>query len=348
MADTILTRDLIDRLGPYISYPRIDGDKVRAEGGGASLNYKMYAPDTVPSISHEYKIGDGNAVVRRQVLKKPDLDAKHRMLFHVPLSIAGGKSDYVRAELDNLTSSEAKRILRALEENPKLLQSLSDVPFVKDYKGKWGNFYHMAEDPKGNLSNWVGELWDAQKKVNKDELQSVLYPNLKYHHKKVQEKLYDVLTKRVHKSNALMTAGMGLAGALAGDEDSRIKTSVLSALGASLGTYGSAFASRFAPSDKLQAKLHHLLARRPGLRMGVGAIGGLAGILAGKGTSSSPEGGVMDELADKVEDLTGADVKGSDMLKYILLGGGGLAALGGLGYAATRKKKKKSEEKRDA
>ena len=357
MADTILTEELINRLRPFVNYPAFDGPRevspgIRTRPLIHDLR-RVGLEDT--NTSHEHDIGikkyslEGNgAIVTRHVLQNPELGVRHRLDIHHPFDRVAGRGGWSHIGLENLTSDEAKRIIRVLRDNPEMVESILDVPFNRkpgvDHLGRMGNSYHFIEDPSDNLRNWLGELWDKQKNVPKDELKFRLYPDLKEHHKKVKEELFDALNKRVRKSNALVTAGMGLAGALAGDEDSKLKTSILGALGAGLGTYGSTFASQFAPSNKL----HRLLVKRPWLRMGAGALGGLAGILAGKGISGSTEGGVMDELADKVEDLTGADVKGSDMLKYILLGGGGLAALGGLGYAATRKKKKKSKEKRDA
>lgn len=358
MADTILTEELINRLNPAVHYAEFDG----ADEGARGLLARYLVPDVQRSANigdtyTSHKIGAGSVGVYSQYLQKPELGSRHALEIAVPFRRVDARGMDVRVGLDNLTSDEAKRIIRVLRDNPELVESMLDVPYnrkpIIDNLGNIkGKSYHFIEDPSDNLRNWLSELWDKQKNVPKDELQFKLYPDLKYHHKNVQRELFDALNKRVHKSNALMAAGMGLAGALAGDEDSKLKTSVLGALGAGLGTYGSAFASQFASSDKLQNKLYRMLVRRPWLRMGAGALGGLAGILAGKGTSGSDEGSVIDELADsvadKVEDLTGSDVKGSDMLKYILLGGGGLAALGGLGYAATRKKKKKSKEKRDA
>lgn len=361
MADTILTEELINRLHPFVNYPAFDGPREVSPGirnRPLIHDLRRGGPEST-NTSHEHDIGikkdslEGNgAIVTRHVLQNPELGVRHRLDIHHPFDRVDGRGGWSHIGLENLTSDEAKRIIRVLRDNPEMVESILDVPFNRkpgvDHLGRMGNSYHFIEDPSDNLRNWLGELWDKQKKVPEDKIQFRLYPDLKDHHKKVQRELFDALNKRIHGSNALMTAGMGLAGALAGDEDSKIKTSILGALGAGLGTYGSTYASQLVSSNKLQNKLHRLLVRRPWLRMGAGALGGLAGILAGKGTSGSDEGGVMDELADKVEDLTGADVKGSDMLKYILLGGGGLAALGGLGYAATRKKKKKSEEKRDA
>lgn len=362
MADTILTDELINRLHPFVSYPEFDGND---EGWRGGLT-RYLVPDATASLEdidteqkHDigikhYSTNGDNVLVTRHVLQNPELGVRHRLEVAYPFDRVGARAGWSRIGLENLTSDEAKRIIRVLRDNPELREAMLDVPFnrkpIVDNLGNLkGTSYHFIEDPSDNLRNWLSELWDKQKKVPEDEIQFKLYPGLKDHHKNVKQELFDALNKRVPKSNALMTAGMGLAGALAGDEDSKIKTSILGALGAGLGTYGSTFAHQLASSDKkLQTKLYRMLVRRPWLRMGAGALGGLAGILAGKGTSGSDEGGVMDELADKVEDLTGADVKGSDMLKYILLGGGGLAALGGLGYAATRKKKKKSEEKRDA
>ena len=366
MADTILTEELINRLHPFVNYPAFDGPSEAKPGirirplihdirrDGPKDTATSHAHDL--GIAKEFSWQDSNdALVTRHVLN-PELGVRHRLRIRIPIDDRiDGRGGWSHIGLENLTSDEAKRIIRVLEANPELQEAIKDVPFNREFGlnhlGRPGNSYHFIKDPSDNLRNWLSELWDKQKNVPEDQIQFRLYPSLEDHHKKVQRELFDALNKRVHKSNALMTAGMGLAGALAGDEDSKIKTSILGALGAGLGTYGSAFASQFASSNKLQNKLYRLLVRRPWLRMGAGALGGLAGILAGKGTSGSDEGSVIDELADsvadKVEDLTGADVKGSDMLKYILLGGGGLAALGGLGYAATRKKKKKSEEKRD-
>ena len=354
MPDTILTDELINRLNPFVRYPAFDGP--REVTPGIRLRYLVPgAPGSPSTIGMRGYHEEGE--VFRQVLQNPELGVRHRLRIITPLADRiDGRNGSTHVELSNLTSGEAKRILRVLSDNPELRDSALDITFNKepgvDHLLRPGHSYHFIKDPSDNLRNWLSELWDKQKNVPEGQIQFKLYPDLKDHHKKVKQELFDALNKRIHGSNALMTAGMGLAGALAGDEDSRLKTSILGALGAGLGTYGSTYASQFASSDKLQTKLHRLLVRRPWLRMGAGALGGLAGILAGKGTSSSVKGGVMDELADsvaeKVEDLTGADIKGSDMLKYILLGGGGLAALGGLGYAATRKKKKKSEEKRDA
>ena len=361
MADTILTDELINRLHPFVNYPAFDGPREDKRGiRNVPLIPGIWrdGPDDTSTQQGHY-IGikgydpNGNdALVTRHVLN-PELGVRHRLRIRIPIDDRiDGRGGWSHIGLENLTSDEAKRIIRVIRDNPELRESIIDVPFNRkpgvNHLGRPGNSYHFIEDPSDNLRNWLSELWDKQKKVPEDEIQFKLYPDLKDHHKNVKQELFDALNKRVHKSNALMTAGMGLAGALAGDEDSRLKTSILGALGAGLGTYGSTYASQLVSSDKLQNKLYRLLVRRPWLRMGAGALGGLAGILAGKGTSGSPEGGVMDELADKVEDLTGTDVKGSDMLKYILLGGGGLAALGGLGYAATRKKKKKSKDKRDA
>lgn len=362
MPDTILTDELINRLNPFVSYPEFDG---HGEGRRGILRRPLIPgiwrgdpDDTATSHAHDLGIKkqwdwqDGNdAIVRRHVLQNPELGVRHRLAIHIPVDDRiDGRGGWSQIELANLTSDEAKRIIRVLRDNPEMQEAIKVVPFNRkpgvDHLGRSGHSYHFIEDPSDNLRNWLSELWDKQKNVPEDQIQFKLYPDLKDHHKKVKQELFDALNKRVHKSNALMTAGMGLAGAIAGDEDSKIKTSILGALGAGLGTYGSAYASRLAPSDKLATKLYRTMVRRPWLRMGAGALGGLAGILAGKGTSGSDEG-VLDEVAEKVEDLTGSDVKGSDMLKYILLGGGGLAALGGLGYAATRKKKKKSKEKRD-
>jgi hypothetical protein len=360
MPDTILTDELINRLHPFVSYSEFNGKDEGARG----ILHRYLVPDATASPEYidvqqkhdigikRYSTNGDNVLVTRHVLN-PELGVRHSLDVAYPFDRVGARGGWSHIGLENLTSDEAKRIIRVLRDNPELREAMLDVPFnrkpIVDNLGNLkGTSYHFIEDPSDNLRNWLSELWDKQKKVPEDKIQFSLYPALKWHHKNVQEELFDALNKRVHKSNALMTAGMGLAGALAGDEDSKIKTSILGALGAGLGTYGSTFAHQLASSDKLQNKLYRMLVKRPWLRMGAGALGGLAGILAGKGTSGSDEGSVIDELADKVEDLTGADVKGSDMLKYILLGGGGLAALGGLGYAATRKKKKKSEEKRDA
>lgn len=360
MPDTVLTDELINRLHPFVNYPAFNGlheDRRGIRNVPLIPGIWRGGPeDTATSQEHYigikgWDLNGNNALVTRHVLN-PELGIRHRLRLRIPIDDRiDGRGGWSHIGLENLTSDEVKRIVRVLRDNPELREAIIDVPFNKEFGrnslGRTGYSYHFIEDPSDNLRNWLSELWDKQKNVPEDQIQFRLYPGLEDHHKKVKQELLDALNKRVHRSNALMTTGMGLAGALAGDEDSRIKTSILGALGAGLGTYGSVFAPQFVSSTKLNSKLHRLLVRRPWLRMGAGALGGLAGILAGKGTAGSPEGGVMDELADKLEDLTGADVKGSDMLKYILLGGGGLAALGGLGYAATRKKKKKSEEKRD-
>lgn len=284
-----------------------------------------------PSLNPNAPVGSVAAIVRSKTGKYTD-------------NIAG-RPLRETIYFDSLTPKQALTLIENIKKNPELADLMSSEAFYN----KAHEVDIKPDQVKKVLDKWFDPTGLDLKPGTPIRLfNGPAYEEVRQHRKNVQRELFDALNKRVHRSNALMTTGVGLAGALAGDEDSRIKTSILGALGAGLGTYGSSFAHQLASSDKkLQNKLYRMLVKRPWLRMGAGALGGLAGILAGKGTSGSTEGGVMDELADKVEDLTGADVKGSDMLKYILLGGGGLAALGGLGYAATRKKKKKSEEKRD-
>ena len=322
-----------------------------------ALNSRRSGFSSSPKLKQEFILFDPSKKrkrLRTAVSITPSLD---------PGAPAGTVSAIVRSSTGKYTDEVASRPLRetiyfnslkpkqalALIENIKKNPELADLMSSEAFYNKAHEVDIKSDQVKKVLDKWFDPSGLDLKPGTPIRLFSgPAYEEVRQHRKKIQRELFDALNKRVHGSNALMTAGMGLAGALAGDEDSRLKTSILGALGTGLGTYGSTYASQLVSSDKLQNKLYRLLVRRPWLRMGAGALGGLAGILAGKGTSGSDEGGIVDELADKVEDLTGADVKGSDMLKYILLGGGGLAALGGLGYAATRKKKKKSEEKRDA
>jgi hypothetical protein len=192
MEDTILTDELINRLHPFVNYPAFAGPRENKRGirevplipgiwrGGPE--------DTATSHVHdigikEWSPNDNGVTVTRHVLQNPELGVRHRLQIHIPVDDRiDGRGGWSRIGLENLTSDEAKRIIRVLEDNPELRESIIDVPFNREFGrnslGRAGYSYQFIEDPSVNLRNWLSELWDKQQKVPDDETQFRLYPDV--------------------------------------------------------------------------------------------------------------------------------------------------------------------------
>lgn len=273
--------DTLKRLNPRVRYAEFFGRS--GEGERGLLESRLFDDLPSPKLGSLYTEEsfsfpgrpDRSVYLYSQTSADITQPARHIMDVASAFKRQGARGSTVGAVLENLTTDEVRRIKKVLKNSPELFDTLVDVPYNIGTKSD-GLHYDFIEHPQSRLESWVRKLWEAQSKVELDELdKGPLYGGeARRQHERTTDKLRALLKTRNLRNLGLMAAGAGasgIAGSLLYDKDRMLSSGLSTAAGAAALPTGLATLGG--------KKLNRLITRKPLVGLAAGTLGGIGGFL---------------------------------------------------------------------